>query len=258
MGFSYRQTIGELIYALTVCRVDISIAVMTLSQHSHHPAQVHYEAVKQVFAYLNATKRDGLTYWRLQPRMDLPIAPDPTPISAPSQLYKFDDQWNALEIRGSCDTTWASDRTERRSMGCIVMMLVGAAVNYRTRLHPTIAQSSTEAEFTNMADAGKAALYLRWILEEIGIFMDSPTPILADNQGAVRLANAHQPTTRTRHVEMKHFIILQWSDDKFIDFVDTSTDENYSDSLSKPTGRTKFHEHTDVFMGRQNRHIHRI
>jgi hypothetical protein len=49
--------------------------------------------------------------------------------------------------------------------------------------------------------------------------MDAPTPILADNQGAVRLANnAHQPTRRTRHVEMKHFIILQWMDDKFIDF----------------------------------------
>ncbi|MGK3743981.1 MAG: hypothetical protein ACI90V_010840 [Bacillariaceae sp.] len=43
-----------------------------------------------------------------------------------------------------------------------------------------------------------------------------------------------------RHVEMKHSIILQWTDDKFIDFVDTSTDENYSDSLSKPTERTKF------------------
>jgi hypothetical protein len=49
MGFSYQQTIGELIYALTVCRVDISIAVITLSQHSHHPAQIHYEAVKQVW-----------------------------------------------------------------------------------------------------------------------------------------------------------------------------------------------------------------
>jgi hypothetical protein len=31
MGFSYRQTIGELIYALTVCRIDISIAVITLT-----------------------------------------------------------------------------------------------------------------------------------------------------------------------------------------------------------------------------------
>jgi hypothetical protein len=40
-----------------------------------------------------------------------------------------------------------------------------------------------------MADAGKAALYLRWILEEIGTIMESPTPILADNQGAVRLVN---------------------------------------------------------------------
>jgi hypothetical protein len=67
MGFSYRQTIGELIYALTVCRVDISIAVIILSQHSHHPAQIHYEAVKQVFAYLNTIKKDGLTCWRPQP-----------------------------------------------------------------------------------------------------------------------------------------------------------------------------------------------
>jgi hypothetical protein len=50
---------------------------------------------------------------------------------------------------------------------------------------------------------------------------------------------------------MKHFIILQWTDDKFIDFVDTSTGENYSDSLSKPTGRKKKYEHTDVFMGRR-------
>jgi hypothetical protein len=140
------------------------------------------------------------------------------------------------------------------------MMLAGAAVYYRTRLQPTIAQSSTEAEFTNMADAGTAALYLRWILEEIGIIMDAPTPILADNQeGAVRLANAHQPTTRTQHVEMKHFIILQWTDDKFIDFADTSTDENYSDSLSKPTGRTKFYERTQMSSWEdENRHIHRV
>ena len=39
-------------------------------------------------------------------------------------------------------------------MGGIVMMLAGAAVYYRTRLQPTISQSSMEAEFTNMADAG--------------------------------------------------------------------------------------------------------
>ena len=50
---------------------------------------------------------------------------------------------------------------------------------------------------------------------------------------------------------MKHFVILQWTDDKFINFIDTKTDENYSNSLSKPTARTKFYEHTDIFMGRR-------
>ena len=58
-----------------------------------------------------------------------------------------------------------------------------------------------------MADARKAALYLKWILEELGIIMLSATPIHVDNQGVIRLANSQQPTLRTRHVEMKHFVI---------------------------------------------------
>jgi hypothetical protein len=117
-----------------------------------------------------------------------------------------------------------------------------------------IAKSSTEAEFTNMADAGKVALYLRYILEEIGIIMDKPTPNLADNQGAVRLANAHQPTRRMRHVEMKHFIIVQWTDDKFIDFVDTSTDEKYSEFSEQANRKDKILQEGE----NENGHIHPI
>ena len=96
MKFNYCQAIGELIYAHTVCRVDISVAVITLSQHSNNPAQIHYEAVKNLFAYLYATKDQDLTYWRPKPREDLPLHPNPTPISKYGQLEKFDDQWNVV------------------------------------------------------------------------------------------------------------------------------------------------------------------
>ena len=41
MGYSYQQCIGKLIYALTICRIDISIAIITLSQHSLNPAEIH-------------------------------------------------------------------------------------------------------------------------------------------------------------------------------------------------------------------------
>ena len=102
--------------------------------------------------------------------MDLPVSPEPTPISPPADLAKYDEHWNAQLLTGACDSTWASDRLERRSMGGTDIMFAGAAIYYKTRLQPTIAQSSTEAEFVNMADAGKAALYMRWILEELQIF----------------------------------------------------------------------------------------
>ena len=88
----------------------------------------------------------------------------------------------------------AYDRLERQSMGGVVMMLAGAAVYYRARLQPTVALSSTEAEFVNMTNAEKAALYIRWILEEIGLMQVDPTPILADNSGAIAIANAHKLT----------------------------------------------------------------
>ena len=73
MGFSYCQAIGELIYAHTICRIDISIAIITLSQFSLRPAEIHYHAVKQIFAYLNSIKDYRLTYWRQIPQMDLPL-----------------------------------------------------------------------------------------------------------------------------------------------------------------------------------------
>ena len=174
-----------------------------------------------MFAYLYATKEYGLTYWRPTPREDLPLKPNPKPITSYARLQEYDTQSNALQLRGSCDATWASNRLEQRSMGGVVMMLAGAAVYYRARLQPTVALSSTEAEFVNMTDAGKAALYIRWILEEIGLMQVDPTPILADNSGAIAIANAQKTTQRTRHVDIRAFIILQWTGNKFINFVQT-------------------------------------
>jgi len=94
-----------------------------------------------------------------------------------------------------------------------------------------------------MSDAGKAALYIRWILDELGIIQDIANPIIADSRGVINMAQAHQPTRRSRHVEMKHFAILQWTDDEFLKYCQSRSDESYSYTLSKPTGRTKFYEH---------------
>ena len=77
-GFSYRQGIGELIYAMVTCRPDISFPLIKLSQYSANPAEMHFIALKQLYCYLRDTPTEGIYYWRKTPRMDLPLGSLPT------------------------------------------------------------------------------------------------------------------------------------------------------------------------------------
>ena len=77
MGFGYRQGIIELIYAMVTCCPDTSFLVIKLSQYSTKPTQIHFEAVKNIYWYLNATKYENIYYWRDQSRANLLIHPNP-------------------------------------------------------------------------------------------------------------------------------------------------------------------------------------
>ena len=49
MGFSFCQTIGQLLFAAVTCCPNILDLVISLSQFSNNLTEVHYIAVKQVF-----------------------------------------------------------------------------------------------------------------------------------------------------------------------------------------------------------------
>jgi hypothetical protein len=85
--------------------------------------------------------------------------------------------------------------------------------------------------------------------EELHLEQLQPTKIAVDNRGAQQLTNAQQPTKRTRHIDMRDFCILQWTEEEQILYTDIPSAYNVSDSLSKPTGRIKFYEQMDILMG---------
>ena len=64
------------------------------------------------------------------------------------------------------------------------------------------------------------------------------------------MVDAQAPTRRTRHVDIRYFALLQWSDTGQVKAKCIHTASNISDSMTKPTGRIKFHQHADLFMGR--------
>ena len=131
-----------------------------------------------------------------------------------------------------------------------MILLSGAAVLYSNKFQKAIALSSTEAEFVSASETGKYALNFRSLLTDLGFTQLDPTTHLIDNTGAVFMVDAQAPTRRTRHVDIRYIALLQWSDTGQLKAQFIPTANNISDSLTKPTGRTKFHQHNDLFMGR--------
>ena len=139
------------------------IAFMKLAQYSTKPQQIHFEAIKQVYRYLQATKEEGIYFWRKQPQLNLPEHPLPTT----KQDTNYDEYnietchgYSANVLHGAVDSDFAGDTTHRKSVTGIALRLAGGTVLYKSRYQETCAQSSTEAEFMAAAEASKYIIYV--------------------------------------------------------------------------------------------------
>ena len=223
--------------------------VIKLSQYSNAPCEVHYKAVREVFHYLARTKDKGITYWKPQLDDDLPTGT--VPHLHPSNVAQDDPLPSPDQniLQGSVDSDWAGDSSHRRSITAYSLELAGASIFYKTKFQETIATSSREAEFTAACEAAKSICYVRTILDETGVPQDSATALYIDNQGALLMADARQPTKRTRHMDIKHFKIQEWVERDIISMRRISSKANVSDALTKPLQVDMFHCHMDRIMG---------
>ena len=248
-GFGYRQLLGELMFAYVTCRPDIGYHLTTLSKFSLHPADVHYDMLKQVAKYLRQTKTWGIIYSRDSVDNGLPKAqrvpsevhdenlpPLPRP-TAPTQLVGFVDAAHANDLR------------TRRSTTGYAFILANGIVSYRSKTQSITATSSTEAEFLAAVLSAKQAKYLRAILKELGFPQKCPTPLYEDNMSAINMINNKVPTERSRHIDIQHFAIQDWRENGDILMKHIPGIINPPDDLTKPLGWILHSRHARRMMG---------
>jgi hypothetical protein len=158
---------------------------------------------------------------------------------------------NSNDLLGLVDSDWAADSAKRKSISGIIIMLAGGCIAYKSKFQDIIALSTTEAEFVAACDAGKIILFFRSLLEDLGIPQATATVLYEDNNGALMMANAQQPTRRTRHIDIKHFSILDWVERDLLILQAISTHDNAADAMTKCLPRILFYRHFDTYMGRQ-------
>ena len=208
---SYSEIIGSLMYLAVCTRPDLSQSVGALARYMANPTEDHLAAAKHVLAYISGTLDYGL----------------------------FFGGSDLLELQGFADSDFAGDTDTRRSTTGYAFRLNGAVVSWQSRLQPTVAHSTTEAEYMAAGAAVKEALWFRKLLPEFGMVLGA-VPIYGDNQAAIKLLKNPISCVRTKHIDVVHHFARERVARSEVTFTYISTEEMVADVLTKILPRCKF------------------
>ena len=180
-GVPYLAAVGSLMYAMLGTRPDLAFAVGVVSRYSSDPRPEHWAAVKRILRYLKGTREVALRYVGGM----------------------------TVSLVGYSDADWGSDHETRRSTTGYIFKINCAAVTWQSKRQPTVALSSTEAEFMSASQAASEAMWLRALLADLDYAQQDATVLYGDNRGCLALAKNPTLHARTKHIEMRHHFIRE-------------------------------------------------
>ena len=206
----YSSAVGSLMYLMVCTRPDIAQAVSVVSRYLSCPGKGHWEAVKWIFRYLKGT------------------------INARLEFGKGNGP-----LTGYVDSDFGGDLDKRRSLTGYIFTLGDCAISWKSQLQPTVALSSTEAEYMAITEAIKEAIWLKAFVGEMSSF-NGPIVVFCDNQSAVHLTKDRMHHERTKHIDIRyHFVRDVISEGKVL-VKKIGTESNPADMLTKPLPIAKF------------------
>lgn len=209
----YRSVVGALLYLVNTSP-DISFAVNKLCQFLQNPTTSHWTAAKRVLRYLQGTRSYGILF-------------------APSASVRIDVY---------SDADWAGCLDDRRSTGGFAIFIGNNLISWSSKKQPTIARSSTEAEFRILADAAVEAIWVQNLLKEIRLVPITQAQVWTDNLGAKYLG--HNPVfhSKMKHMAINFGFVRELVKNRKIQVTHISTRDQIADGFTKPLSSSRFLE----------------
>lgn len=95
---------------------------------------------------------------------------------------------------------------KRKSTSGQVFLLNGADISWASKLQPTVAMSTCEAEFVAAAIAAKEGLWLKTLVADFTGTVN-PVKLLVDNQRTLKLIHHPHAYQRTNHIDIAYRFI---------------------------------------------------
>ncbi|RVW57769.1 Retrovirus-related Pol polyprotein from transposon TNT 1-94 [Vitis vinifera] len=179
----YSSVVGSLMYVMVCTRPDLAFAISVVSRFMSNPGKAHWEAVKWIMRYLKGS-------------------------SSVCLVYGNGDVSSGLV--GFTDSDHEGDLMKRRSLTCYIFTLFGCAISWRASLQPTVALSTTEAEYMSLTEGN---------------------PVYHE---------------RTKHIDVRLNFIRDVIEEKLFSIEKVATEVNPADMLTKPITTEKFKHSLDL------------
>ncbi|XP_055924729.1 uncharacterized protein LOC129956807 [Argiope bruennichi] len=207
----FQAAVGSLLYAAQATRPDISFVVNLMCQFCNSASKTHWTAIKRIMRYLRGTTGATLSYTK-------------------------DHGDNVI---GYCDSNYGGDVADRRSTSGYVFMIGGGAVSWSSKRQPTVATSTTEAEYMALSAAAKEAIWLGKIVTDLGIAHVNGITVYCDNNGAINLSKNNMYHTRSKHIDIQHHFVREVIKSGQITVERMPTAKMIADFLTKTVPRAK-------------------
>ena len=246
--WDYRSAVGGLLYLSITSRPDIAQAVGVLSRFMSCPGEGHVAAAKQVIRYVYGTKDHGITYRRGKgntPHQTEGLELHGYMHSRKSEMAREDVQGDSHLLGSYCDADYAGDVGTRKSTSGYGMLMSGGLICWTSKLQPTVALSTAEAETMAGVEAVKQITYLRLFLQELGHEQKGPSVVYEDNNAAISIAHGKEQSKRSKHYQIKvHFMNEAYKNGVFA-FEKVPTKEMLADAFTKSLPRDDFCKYRD-------------
>ena len=134
---------------------------------------------------------------------------------------------------------------DRRSTTGYCIFLVGNLVVWRSKKQEVVARSSTEVEFRALAHGLTEVMWIKGILQDLKIKMDSPTIVFCDNQSTIRVSHNPVQHDRMKHVDIDRHYIKETLEQNDIKTCYIGTSEQRADVLTKGLIKEQFMKQTN-------------
>jgi histone deacetylase 1/2 len=218
----YRAVVGSFMYLVMATRPDLAYFTHEMSKYVTDPGPKHWQVLKNGLRYLQGTKHFGLTLGGI--------------IEKPEMSIKVRE----LVFKGHSDADFANSVDDRRSVAGIIVELWNSPIAWTSKIQPTIALSTTEAEYMALCRLTQEIFYFRKLCKEMNLKVKEPITLMEDNNSCIKISTNDELHQRTKHIDVKYHFIKDAIEKGIVEVHRVNSKENVADIFTKPLARIQF------------------